>query len=276
VQDLVSDQSPAEQTNEGNLALTEQTSSSLLSAPPFGVEEEPAATQKVDEPITTPTIPLDVSAPSILDPAPSPLPPPTSTAIPQGIPRRHLSWRRAALLLILGSAGGLYAIVSNSTATTQANATATAQANAQVTALVKTMATSNAQATVQANVAATATVQVQATAGVLQTAMAGQPRYSDALKAGNVNDTTWMNDGTYCFFSLDGYHVRVDTRSYPVNHPVCTESDRSYRDAAITVDMRIRGGYAGGLLIRLQSNQFPNILGYFFEVGIGGNYQIAN
>jgi serine/threonine protein kinase len=278
VQDPVSVQSPAVQEDEGDLVLTEQTGSSEPFVSPSGVEEEPAATQKVDEPITISTIPPDVSTPTSLEPDPSQLPPPSSTAIPQSHSRR-LSWRTVALLiilalLILGSAGGLYAIVSNSTATTQANATATAQANAQVTALVKTMATSNAQATVQANVAATATVQAQATAGVLQTATSGQPRYFDALTAGNINDSTWTNDGTYCFFAADGYHVHLPPTAPPANDQSCIETDRSFRDATITVDMVLHNGYSGGLLIRHQSAQFPNLLGYFFEVGIGGNYEI--
>jgi serine/threonine protein kinase len=252
-QDPVSVQSPAEQANKGDLVIAEQASSSVLSGSPSGVEEEPAVTQKVDEPMTIPTIPPEVSIPSRLEPAPSRVPPPASIGSRQGLPRRHLSWRTAALLiilalLILGSAGGLYAIVSNSTSTTQANA----------------------QATVQANYAtATATVKVQATAGVIRTATSGQPKYSDPLTAGNVHDTTWTNDGTNCFFASDGYHVHADPSSPSANHPFCTESDRAYQDSAITIEMIINYGFSCGLLFRLYNNQ-----GYFFDVGKGGNYSI--
>ncbi len=59
---------------------------------------------------------------------------PAITGIPQGLHQRQLSWRKASLLLtlallILGSAGGLFALQRLSTVRTQAIATANAQAS---------------------------------------------------------------------------------------------------------------------------------------------------
>lgn len=150
---------------------------------------------------------------------------------------------------------------------------ATATANAATTS--QAQATAAEERSLFQALDATATTQVQATAGVLQTATSGQPTYSDLLTAGHVADPTWMNDGTSCFFAADGYHVHLPPTAPPANDQPCTESDRTFRDATITVEMVMHNGYSGGLLIRHQSAQFlPNLLGYFFEVGIGGNYEI--
>ena len=200
---------------------------------------------------------------------------PPPLAFPPARLRRRLSGRAlllfllAALLLGSGSLG--YWAFQNSVAQSQATATANARASATSNALATTVA--GELATEQANLT-TATAQAQATAGVLQTATSGQPTSSDLLTAGQVTDPTWMNDGTSCFFAADGYHVHLPPSAPPANGHSCAESDRSYGNATITVEMRIHGGYSGGLLIRLQSAQFPIFLGYFFEVGIGGNYEI--
>jgi serine/threonine protein kinase len=79
------------------------------------------------------------------------LPHPASTGILQGPRQRPLSWKKAGLLLlvlvllVLGSAGGRFAIVHISTARTQATATAKAQvrATAQVRAAPQTSVNSN-------------------------------------------------------------------------------------------------------------------------------------
>lgn len=200
----------------------------------------------------------------------------SSLTPPPARPRRRLSGRAlllfllAALLLGSGSLG--YLAFQNSV--TQGQNAATATANAAATSYGQATARARGLATVQA-LAATATAEVQATAGVLQTATSGQPTYADPLTAGQVNDPTWMNDGTSCFFAADGYHVHLPPTAPPANDQPCTESDRTLRDATITVEMVLHNGYSGGLLIRHQSSQFhPNLLGYFFEVGIGGNYEI--
>lgn len=159
--------------------------------------------------------------------------------------------------LLIGGGTLLYASLM------QNQAIAAAQTNATATA--------NAQATFAANVFATATTQAQATAGVIQTATTGQPSYADPLTAGNVTDSTWTNDGTTCFFASDGYHVHVETSPQANADQHCQESDRSYQDATITIEMRLRGGYAGGLMFRLYNNQ-----GYFFEVGAGGTTRFRN
>ncbi len=130
-------------------------------------------------------------------------------------------------------------------------------------------ATANAQGTAEANVLATATTQAQATVGVLQTATTGTPRYSDLLTAGNVDDTTWTNDGASCFFAANGYHVHVAAPSQGNAGQLCKESDKAFQNVTITVQMVLQRGYSGGLVFRLSNNQ-----GYFFEVGVAGNYQL--
>jgi hypothetical protein len=148
----------------------------------------------------------------------------------------------------------------------QQQATETAQASGTATA----QALTSAQATAAANAAATATAQAQATAGVIQTATTGLPSYDDPLMAGNVTNPTWMNDGAACFFDGDGYHVHVQAPPQGNAGQLCAETSRSFQNATITVQMRLRGGYSGGLVLRLQNN-----LGYFFEVGAAGNYHIV-
>lgn len=180
--------------------------------------------------------------------------------------RTLLLFLLAALLIGGGSLG--YSVFQN--AALQAQATATAQANASATSNTEATIVANELAAAQANLA-TATAQAQATAGVLQTATAGQPDYFDPLTTGHINDTTWTNDGAFCSFSTSGYMVRADPNSPSANHPSCVESDRSYQDATITVEMHTRSGYSSGLLFRLQNGQ-----GYFFEIGTSGNYHIGN
>jgi CHAT domain-containing protein len=211
---------------------------------------------------TPPSVPdqPDAKAPT----APGTLPRPARRASP---PARH--WRRSrgqvillVILTVLLIGGGtlFYASLAQNQATAAANASNTATANAEA----------NAQATAAANVFATATTQAQATASVIQTATSGFPVYFDPLLDGDSTDPTWTNHGTNCFFTSDGYHIHVEPPAQGNAGQVCLESDRSFQDATISVDMVLHEGYSGGLLFRLNNNQ-----GYLFEVGIGAGYHIA-
>ncbi len=266
-------------------------SSPTAAAPPgWSPSASTRPTQSAQEPEVTPSFPTpSAPVPNGRDANPPPsisvellhvpqdhteeLTPPLPASPPTRQQRRF--WGRATLLfllavLLIGSGSLGYLVFQNSVVQNQATATANAGASATSNAQATTVA--NDLATVQAS-DATTTAKAQATVGVLQTATAGQPTYSDPLTAGNVPDTTWTNDGTNCLFASDGYYARVDTSTpQPAKDYFhsCTESDRSYRDATITVDMRIRAGVSGGLLFRLQKNG----QGYFFDVGGSGNYSI--
>jgi serine/threonine protein kinase len=179
--------------------------------------------------------------------------------------QRRLSKGRVALLVLLVAliiGGGVLtsAVIIQNQATSAAQASGTATAQTQA----------NMQASATANAAATESAQAQATAGVLQTATTGQPDYIDPLTNGNTTNQTWMKDGTSCFFASDGYHVYTQTPTQGGTGSVCRETDRSFQNATIAVEMNLHGGYSGGLIFRWLENQ-----AYFFEVGAGGNYHIG-
>ena len=149
------------------------------------------------------------------------------------------------------------------------NLTATAQAAIAATA------TAHANATATAIAAATATVQAQAsaTAGVIQTATAGTPSYQDALNNANNSNTKaakWDQDSN-CAFQSDGYHAIEGSGLHG-----CKESANTYKNMAITVDMRILSGHSGGLFFRVNTDIFNNYSGYLFEIDSTGRYKISS
>lgn len=142
-----------------------------------------------------------------------------------------------------------------------ANLTATAQAAIAATAT--------------AIAAATATVQAQAsaTAGVIRTATAGTPSYQDALNNANNSNTkaaNWDQDSN-CAFQSDGYHAIEGSGLHG-----CKESANTYKNMAITVDMRILSGHSGGLFFRVNTDIFNNYSGYLFEIDSTGRYKISS
>ncbi|HJT54890.1 MAG TPA: protein kinase [Ktedonobacteraceae bacterium] len=149
------------------------------------------------------------------------------------------------------------------------NLTATAQAAIAATA------TAHANATATTIAAATATVQAQAsaTAGVIQTATAGTPSYQDALNNANNSNTKaakWDQDSN-CSFQSDGYHAIEGSGLHG-----CKESANTYKNMAITVDMRILSGHSGGLFFRVNTDIFNNYSGYLFEIDSTGRYKISS
>ncbi|HKF39238.1 MAG TPA: serine/threonine-protein kinase [Ktedonobacteraceae bacterium] len=148
----------------------------------------------------------------------------------------------------------------NLTATTLAAQAATATAQAQQTA------------TAIAGVTATAQAQASATAGVIQTATVGTPGYQDALNNANNSTTAnanWDQDSN-CYFAADGYHVIEGSNLHG-----CKESAYTYRNAAITVNVRIRSGQSGGLFFRINTDLFNRYAGYLFEIDSTGRYRIS-
>ncbi len=118
---------PTDQVNVVDSGVTEQPFSPIPSVSESEVERMPSVTQPVDEPITSSSISPTASAFSSQEVIPPRLPHLASTGMPRDV--RRLSWKTAALLLvlgllILGSAGVLYATRHVSPSRIQATATA--------------------------------------------------------------------------------------------------------------------------------------------------------
>ena len=132
-----------------------------------------------------------------------------------------------------------------------------------------------ATATAIAHVTATAQAEARATAGVIQTATAVKPSYQDALNDATNADTQaaqWDNN-SQCTFQSDGYHDKEGVNL--VNFHGCLESGKSYKNATISVDMKINSGHSGGLFFRVNTDLLNRYAGYLFEVDSKGNYKIS-
>jgi eukaryotic-like serine/threonine-protein kinase len=173
MQDLVSARPPTDRAHEGNPAVTDTRSSPLRTVSFSRMEGMALVTQPVDGPVVTPLISPAIPVLSRQEPPPSRLPPPGS---PQRLRRGRLSWRRAALLLvlallILGSAGGLfvtqYLYTTRSQATAKANAQVSSTANAFLTSTAQVYATTAAQVQPTARAAADAYARFVATNGIM-------------------------------------------------------------------------------------------------------------
>nr|MDQ2717948.1 hypothetical protein [Chloroflexota bacterium] len=152
------------------------------------------------------------------------------------------------------------------------NATATARAAATATVVAQVNATSTAIA----GVTATAQAQASATAGVVQTATAGKATYKDALTDETKPQTqaAGWDQNSQCVFAADGYHVKEGVNL--VNLHGCRESNNTYQDMAVSVDVTLLSGHSGGLFFRLHTDTFENYTGYLFEIDTQGNYKISN
>ncbi|HET9999949.1 MAG TPA: protein kinase [Ktedonobacteraceae bacterium] len=125
-------------------------------------------------------------------------------------------------------------------------------------------ATAQAQASRQAALAAQA--RAQATAGITASIGAGHILYS--------NDMTnpgggWIDDGSQCYFSPEGYHVRT---SIPREVAWCYSSQQQYSNAVITAQARLLYGDIYGLAFRLSptNRQF-----YVLEISSRGQYRFV-
>ncbi|HLQ10774.1 MAG TPA: protein kinase [Ktedonobacteraceae bacterium] len=226
-----------------------------------------------------------------LSPAHSPFPePPQYPYRPAKRPYYRRPWfsLTVVLLAILIIAGSLAVIfiprgqVNNnpgaSTQTAQNGqtvhvSTATPNLTATAQAALAASATARAQATASAiaGMTATAAAQASATAGVIQTATSGQPDYQDSLKDPNNRQTiaAGWDQSDNCAFQYDGYN---DTTTGSFQG--CKEANKTYQDAAITVDMRIKSGQSEGVFFRMNNSIFGTYSGYLFEVDAAGRYRI--
>lgn len=125
-------------------------------------------------------------------------------------------------------------------------------------------ATAQALSTQQAALAAQA--RAQATAGITSSIGAGQVLYANDMTTPGGG---WINDGSQCYFSPEGYHVRTFT---PREVAWCYSSQQSYRNVVITAQARLLHGDIYGLIFRLTptTRQF-----YILELNHSGQYRFV-
>lgn len=115
----------------------------------------------------------------------------------------------------------------------------------------------------QANLAAQA--RIQATAGITQAIDAGKTLYYNTM---TTRGGGWINDGTQCYFTPQGYHVYTG-----MAHAVawCYTAQRSFTDAVFTVQAQLLYGDFCGLVFRLtpHSKAF-----YVLELNSQGEYRL--
>jgi len=125
-------------------------------------------------------------------------------------------------------------------------------------------ATAEAQATFQATLAAQA--RAQATAGITTSIGAGKALYADDLTSEGGG---WIDDGSQCFFSPQGYHVRT-----LVAREVawCYSSQQQYANMVITAQAQLLHGDIYGLVFRLNpaKREF-----YVLEINSQGEYRFV-
>jgi serine/threonine protein kinase len=163
------------------------------------------------------------------------------------------------LAIILGSALSLTHLWQPHSSTQQSR-----PHNGTPTVLYMATATAQALAKTQATLAAQS--RVQATAGITGSIGAGQVLYADAMTAPGGG---WVNDGSQCYFSDQGYHVYS-----ALAHAVawCYSSEQTFSNAIITAQAVLTRGDLCGLIFRLSpaSKSF-----YVLELNSRGDYRFV-
>lgn len=167
-----------------------------------------------------------------------------------------------ALVLIAALATPLGIIWQAQGTHSRAAPTATVNNQGTVQASTNLTATAQAQAELQATMAAQS--RVQATAGITTALGAGHVLYADSLTTPGGG---WLDDGYQCFFTPEGYHVRMFTV-----HTVawCYSNQQQFANAIITVQMQLLRGDMCGLIFRLnpKAQEF-----YVLELNSAGEYR---
>ena len=125
-------------------------------------------------------------------------------------------------------------------------------------------ATAEAQATFQATLAAQA--RAQATAGITTSIGAGKALYADDLTAPGGG---WIDDGSQCFFSPQGYHVRTFVAREVA---WCYSSQQQYANMVITAQAQLLHGDIYGLVFRLNPAEREF---YVLEINSRGEYRFV-
>lgn len=129
---------------------------------------------------------------------------------------------------------------------------------------VAATATALSQAQAEATLAAQA--RVQATAGITSSIGAGKVLYANTLTARSGG---WIDDGSQCFFSSQGYHVQT-TRVH--EFAWCYTGQQTFSDTVISAQARLMRGEVYGLVFRLNptAQQF-----YTLEINKLGEYRFV-
>jgi len=126
------------------------------------------------------------------------------------------------------------------------------------------IAATQAQAQLQATLAAQS--RVQGPAGADTGLNTGQLLYASDMKNPGGG---WVNDGSQCSFSPQGYHVQVYT---PYRVAWCYSSQEQFSDAKITVQAQLLHGNIYGLIFRLNP---ANPSFYALEINNNGDYRFV-
>lgn len=144
--------------------------------------------------------------------------------------------------------------------TNQPTHTATHYNGTELTATASAITQVKLQATLAAN------ARVQVTAGITAPIGAGQVLYADALTSPGGG---WIDDGSQCYFSTDGYHVQ----SYQQHTAAwCYSNQILASNAVITAQAQLLHGDSYGIVFRLSpsSDNF-----YVLEINSQGSYRFV-
>lgn len=127
-------------------------------------------------------------------------------------------------------------------------------------------ATATALSEAQAEATLAAQSRVEATVGVAGSIGGGQLLYADALTSKGGG---WIDDGSQCFFSPQGYHVKT---ALAHEFAWCYSNQRAFANAVMSVQAQLTRGEVYGLVFRLSptSQQF-----YTLEINNQGEYRFV-
>lgn len=173
---------------------------------------------------------------------------------------RHLNRRAVAALiglLLLVLALPLGALTWHGSFLTNAPKLSLAQQRA---------ATATALSEAQAEATLAAQSRVEATVGVDGSIGGGKILYANALTSRGGG---WVDDGSQCFFSPQGYHVRT---SVAHEFAWCYSNQQAFSNAVISTQAQLTRGEVYGLVFRLSPNsqQF-----YTLEINSQGEYRFV-
>jgi len=129
--------------------------------------------------------------------------------------------------------------------------------------------TATATSTVDTQATLAAQSRVQATAGITSSLGAGNILYTDDM---TLPGGGWIDDGTQCFFSPQGYHVYA--ASTYTTHTVawCYSNQRVFSDVVITAQAQLIHGDIYGIVFRLRPNSRAF---YVLEISSQGYYRFV-
>lgn len=256
---VVGEQEEAQQPTPAITLVLEETRLERASFTRRHVEQQQSPRQQ------PPILPLRIKLPATADTIGGA---PLSTSLPPAavLTRRkqHLKWAMLTMVclvcLIFALPLGLFAFHFQHPRSNQPPQEHTPVATTQpwLTATAAALATTQAELAAQAR--------VQATAGITSSLGAGTVLYSDLL---NAPGGGWVDDGSQCYFTPQGYHVRTYTSQV---YAWCYSSARGYSNVVITAQAQLLRGDTYGIVFRLNpgSRTF-----YILEINSVGEYRFV-